>query len=425
MNLNNERGFILPLSMMLVLVLTASGLGFMQLRFVEQKLTGSESENHASFYLANAGIERARESFKIPIITGNASWTTVLDASATGHPVNYPTDTTPDPDLCPVDGAGSTPQGCVIPPFEVASVNAGIITNDGDPVKSPDFPFTGTFNRGIYKVRAFNNGSAKDSGLVDGDKIITVKALAEINGSKKILQVDLLATSGVKMLNCRGAAGADCPTKKTGNPILDPMPGREPASSPDLPTFDHAYYQNPANFPGPRTVYTCASGITCANGKMSMNIVDDGFYFIDVSSSKVEVNPTGDNDNVVIFSYGDIEIKGKADLTNIVIVSLKNIRLNGDITLRAPLPYPVLVAGDTVKADNSVAIYGTIYATNKIDFNPIQIHGVLISDQIEIQGSTKITDDKNEGYYDLMPGFSYPDSMKTTKAVSKTWQEVQ
>ena len=57
---NGERGFILPMAILLVLVLSISGAGFMQHDYLERVMTLTNVSNHDAFYLANAGIERAR-----------------------------------------------------------------------------------------------------------------------------------------------------------------------------------------------------------------------------------------------------------------------------------------------------------------------------------------------------------------------------
>ena len=42
---------------------------------------------------------------------------------------------------------------------------------------------------------------------------------------------------------------------------------------------------------------------------------------------------------------------------------------------------------------------------------------------IDVQGSSLYTDDGDAKYYDLMPGFAYPNDLKTTQAVQNSWLE--
>ena len=76
MSCRNDHGFILPMAVLLVLILSISGLSFMHLDFLERRMAMNNVDNHGGFYLANAGLERARETFKIPLDT--LLWTDVL-----------------------------------------------------------------------------------------------------------------------------------------------------------------------------------------------------------------------------------------------------------------------------------------------------------------------------------------------------------
>ncbi len=74
-----EKGFILPLSVMLMFVLVISGMNFLQFDFLENRLTRNELDNQAAFYLASTGIERSLEAFKLP---PSATWTIYLKDSS-------------------------------------------------------------------------------------------------------------------------------------------------------------------------------------------------------------------------------------------------------------------------------------------------------------------------------------------------------
>ena len=78
-----EGGFILSLTVLLIVILSISGIGFMNLDFHERLQTLNTVGNHGAFYLASAGIERAREDLKIP---DTLSWTTVLTGSNPAYP---------------------------------------------------------------------------------------------------------------------------------------------------------------------------------------------------------------------------------------------------------------------------------------------------------------------------------------------------
>src|SRR3989338_8422808 len=86
----DENGFILPLSVILVIVLLTSGAGFLNLDYLERRTAMNESHNLDAFYLANTGIERARTVFKIPLEPA-PSWTPILDDTDPHHPPQYPT----------------------------------------------------------------------------------------------------------------------------------------------------------------------------------------------------------------------------------------------------------------------------------------------------------------------------------------------
>src|SRR3990167_6934135 len=103
-----NRGFILPLSILLVVILAISGTSFMQHDFLERRMASNTADNLAAFYLANAGIERARATFKIPQFgtPPTPTWTPVLTGydgpDAGTEPDYYQLDPNPNPScLCP------------------------------------------------------------------------------------------------------------------------------------------------------------------------------------------------------------------------------------------------------------------------------------------------------------------------------------
>ena len=400
----NEKGFVVPLAMLLMVVLTISGTSLMQYHFLELRMAMNEVDNHGAFYLANASIERARDAFKIP---DTLKWTSVLNDAAKNDP-------SPDIALCP-DAAN---RGCVIPPFG-ATVNTGA-----------GLPFEGTFDAGQYEARAFDN---KSSGpypdLNDDDGILAFRARGTIHGEKKIIEVSIKATSTLKLINCQGGTGAACPEQTNGNPGVTPMPGREPLATSTLPAFDYPltdsrnYYRTTSNFGLPVTTLNCPS-----KGKAEVNLsslADNTYYKVNCD---LVVQGTGTNNHIVLFSTGNIAVKSGVTLSNGIIVGATGITLSGNVSISAPLPYPALVSTSvTSKANSSVQIYGTIYSSGAINLNPIDVHGTLIGADVQIQGGsgTLFTDDNNLAYYTLMPGFVYTNDQKTTVTIANSWKEIK
>ena len=382
--------------MFLVFLLGISGMSFMHLDFLERKTVLNEVGNHGAFYLGNAGLERAREVLKIPIINDNPTWTPVLNDSDPNHPAGYVTENPPDPLLCP-----DPSHGCEILPF-------------GATVSTPGLGFEGTFDDGSYNVRVFND--AAESGTVDTNGILTLRASGLVRGDRKILEATILATSGLNLINCQGNVGDVCPNSKNKNTQILPSSGREPASTPTLPYPDPAltapnnYYLDPAHFGLTSCTYT--------------GTLQNGCHY--VISGDVTLSSTGTHDRVVVFSYGKASVQGNTNLSNAIIVGVNEVQLQGNVTLRSPLPNPAIISSGTVKGDNSVQVYGTIYTSGKIELNPIQVHGVLIGKEVKLKGaSTLISDDGNLAYYAFMPGFWYPPEMKTTVTTTGSWREIQ
>jgi len=416
MRLNSEKGFVLPLALLLMVLLTLSGTSFLQLGFLEQRMTAIEINNQSAFYLANAGIEREREAMKI---SDTLSWTTLLQDTSQRDP--SPPCLTSDPTVCLCPTPTSS-RGCVIPPF-------------GKTVSSPDLlAFEGTFDHGQYQVRAFNNvsdpgqnqegehtGENQDgAGTTDTDQILTFRAIGTVNGQQKLLEVTAKAVSGLNLLDCKTGS---CPNT-TGNshPTIDALPGHEPVagSTPNVPTPDFNYYGTPGNFPfAPNYSTSIPPGGPQSNT----------YYYI----SSGDVNISGNANNVVIFvKNGKLTVGGT--LTNAILVSeKKDVSLNAN-NLSAPAPtsslsYPVVIAGAnlTIKmSSQNSSVSGNIYAAGDINLNPYKNgEGVIIGNTISTTGSSSsFSDGGNSNYYNLMPGFTYPPELKTTVTVSNSWSEV-
>src|SRR3989338_7674959 len=189
----NKRGFILPLAILLVVILAISGMSFMQHDFLERRMASNTSDNLAAFYLANAGIERARVGFQIAQAGSppTPSWTPILDGSydgdADGFP-DYPLE--PSPAFCPLDdnclcGPDRAVINCVQPP-----AGFGPLVNSGP-------PFDGSFSAGQYEVRAFNN----EPSTTDTDQRLTIRARGTVRGETKLLEATIYSRSGLKMIN--------------------------------------------------------------------------------------------------------------------------------------------------------------------------------------------------------------------------------
>jgi hypothetical protein len=420
-----DAGFILPLAVMLVLMLAISGTSFMHHDYLERVMTMRNVDNHGSFYLANAGIERARETFKIP--QPSQSWTTILNGSNPSYPEEQPSDPNFSALLCP-----DTSRGCVIPPFQTPGENPVFAAQgwaDGDPVLDPDFPFlSGLFDAGQYEVRAFND----EPSLVDTNKQLIFRALGAIRGEQKLIEFVAVASLNAGWANCQGTASDPCPDQVHKNADIDHLDGREPRTYSTLPAMDPAYYSNAANFPWTTTTLTCSSGINCSGSTITLNIANDTFYLIDglanPSSVMVNVDASGNRQDVVIFSEAPLHVQGNDHFNNAIFISLGSVQLQGNVTLVAPTDpmYPAIISGGNVGADNSVEIFGDIYASGVIDFRPLEIHGMLVGTDIILQSAaTTVTDDGNEAYYGLFEGFTYPKDWLGNEGVANGWREIQ
>lgn len=387
-----ERGFVLPLAVFLAFMLSISGMSFLQLDFTERLMARKELDNHDAFYLANAGIERARGAFKV---SDSLNWTSFL----------ADVDEDANLRLCP-----NPERGCAFPPFDPT-----IESTSGEP------PFDNLFNDGSYQVRAFNNveNPVCDPGdpKKDCDQQIIVRALGTVRNEEKILEVEIRATSGMKLISCEGDAGSTCPEDNDGHPTVDPMEGRDPASFPTLPQPDPAltdtnnYYRKVINFP---TLSSCVYSGT----------IQDNCHYVITGDASLDHQTAN---NVVIFATGKAEIKNDVHLTNATVVGVTEVKFQGSSDISANLPYPAIISGGDVDGGSAdFIIHGTIYAAGTVSVNPIEVHGVVMGGDVAIQGDTSTyTDDGKLNYYDLMPGFSYSLDQKKTAIVTGTWREIE
>ena len=470
--MGNNKGFMLPLAVLLVFTLGISGAAFMHLDFLERRMAMNEVDNHGAFYLGSAGIERARETFKVA--TGTVpSWSPILNPSDGYRDNEYPPDLTFPPDLCPLGPAA----GCLIPPFQTTiasnpTTGNPFIAATGAPVGPPDFPMADIFSGApagmvLYDVRAFNDvpplGPSTETALTDANGILIFRAVGFVQGERKLLEMKALAISGLNLINCQGNPIDICPEVASGNPPISNLDGHDPETQPDLPDLQfplatppnldpmlNNYYRFdlvPTNFtqysPGPvLTVHTCLTDIDCtaASGKVQLDVANDSFYFIDKPGAEVTVDFTGGSvrDRVVIFALGgstgivDVNAQSDKTFTNAIIIGQGEIQLKHG-TVRAPLPMPAVIAeGDVTSGNSDTFVFGTIFATadpipsGLVNVNPVKVHGVIIGDEVEVQGSSTYSDDSNLGYYAPMPGFTYPPNLLTTVSTGPgSWKEIE
>ena len=400
----------MPTAIILVTLLTISGMSFMHLDLLERRMVMNEVDNHGAFYLANAGLERARQIYRP---TTDLNWTSVLDGSDPDYPAEQATDPFFDPRLCP-----DIARGCAIPTFQVAGANPDVIATTGEPVTGasgadplllaalwPKVPGETI----AYSVRAFNNGGPADVGTTDGDSQITIRALGTVRGEEKLLEATVVAVSGLGWANCQGDPGDPSPDDVNPNAELDYLSGREARTFSTLPIIDFGFYREPANFPWTTSLQECGAGIDCTTNPIVINVENDTFYRIEgVAPSNGVLVDSHDKQNIAVYSEPSVQVQGHDALDNVVIVSQGNVQLQGNVTVTAPLGpptapvmYPAVVAGGNVGADRSVLVVGNIYAAGVIDFRPIEIHGMLVG--TDIPNSTSKCNTR--GFEDLRRGF--------------------
>ena len=328
-------------------------------------------------------------------------------------------------------------KGCAILPFQTTIGNPAYVTVNGQAIVAPDRPFLANDDPGSYSVRAFNNGGTGDLGTKDGDGIITLRALGNVNGRIKVIQFNVLASTALGIFSCQGNPGDPCPEVVNGHPVIDYMGGRDPMSMPTLPTpmplsDPSNYFLHRSNFPGITQTVEIPAGDTLSEsaGPNKIKVENNTLYFVNTgnSSSKIEVDVNSATNIVVVNQTGSIDVKS-GHLTNAVVAATGEVMLGGGskTSIRAPANNPAIVAGSVSQGASSVEIWGGIYATGKINLNPITVHGVLVGNPIEIQGSagTTFTDEGMPPHYATMPGITYPDEIKNTLVILQSWKEVQ
>jgi hypothetical protein len=130
--------------------------------------------------------------------------------------------------------------------------------------------------------------------------------------------------------------------------------------------------------------------------------------------------------NVVVFSTGTITVSGGPVLSHVTLVAEDDVLTHGNVTLTSALPLPAVIAGDTADfGSGSVIVTGNIVAMHTISFNPITVNGLLVGDDVQLQGDTLINDKNTLDTYAFMPGFSYGAEDKTTETVSGSWLEIK
>ena len=432
-NRKKEEGFVLPLSVFLNFLLTLSGTNFMFFYFTEGRLTRTELDNQTAFYLANTGIERARETFKLP---PSGNWTSVLQGTYDGNgdgQADYPVD--PNPTFCPTCLCGpNQASGCVIPSF-------------GD-VVTTGLPFDGLFGVGQYQMRAFNNETTVDAEgrPVDTDRRLTYRAVGLVNGQQKMIELqNVQAKTGMRVIICLKDPDDPsdvCPDGLNENMELIYMEGREPASVSALPTWDQNYYREESNLPCSAVQdITGTATLVPSNPKPGETLLQSGTcYFItgDVNIKSAGTDPaTGQAwNNIVIFSDQKLLVNGGATFMNTILIALSDIQLQGNITLSSPKTpdyFPALISGDDItKGDASVTIIGSIFALGSIGdeqhpWNPNQVTGTISGDDVYLKAaSTTVTDNNDENYYDPMPGFTYPPELLSNQQVgTNSWRELE
>lgn len=446
-----RRGFILPMTVLLVLVLSISGMGFMQLDFLERRVTLNETDNHRAFYLASAGLERTRAALKIAVPeNGSPNWSLVLADEAFQ-------DTSGDPLLCPLGPP------CIAPPFGLAAIDAV----SGEP------PFDAAFGRGAYTVRAFNNSDVPgETSTQDVDNILILHSLGIAGNEQKLLEVQVFGISGLKLINCGysdNSPPAECPDMwkvMQGLARTNAIEGREPEAflSNQLPTFNQAFYENYKNFPW---IQGWQNGLPSDFGKalsddwdpfagppsevINRTLPSNTYFFV---NGDVTLPQEAYGEGVVIFSTGTVELKQKAELINSIVIGLEGVKLRNEARVTAPLSsghFPAIVAGGPIPNSTSGGkpptavdlqllavgdpdkkppnVLGAIYAVSgNIELGMKQkVEGVIIARDGEVimNAESRVTDEGKLEHYNFLRGFTYPPDSRTTEIVPGTWRELQ
>ena len=401
--------------MLMLLVLTVSGMGFLQLHYLEQRMAMGTRWNENSFFLASAGIERAREVFKVD---NTLKWTNILN----GTTANFPTDANPDALLCP-----DTSRGCTVPSFQAPSGNAMTSQN------ALNFPFFSSSDIGSYSVRAFND----EPGTTDTNGIITVRSLGDVLGEKKMIEAKIQAATNLDLINCKNGLSTNCPDPTGSAWTHSNLPGFDPAFHSALPslidelTVGTGYYRSAVisdlGIPAANVHDFTMANLTLDSG----NTAPHSYYF---NTGNIAISNDANLTNVsVVVALGDITVNG-ATLSKVILASGGTVSLKNNTTVNTQannlVPYPAIIAGVGVtNANNSVSVYGNIFSSGTIDMHPVMVTGSMIGNIVKVQGAGSFSDGSptspNRAFYDLMPGFTYPSELKTTRIVSSSWKEIQ
>ena len=431
----SERGFILPLSVLLVIVLAISGTSFMQHDYLERRMVMNNVDNHTAFYLANAGIERARATMKISNdVTAGLTWTPTLQ----------PTDPAfIDSDLSsPVHQLLCGREPCIIPPF-------------GAIVDAPDFPFDGTFDRGQYSVRAFDNFEATEGEKeedqdwdTDTDQRITLRAVGLVGNEQKVIEATIFATSSLKMINCDedfdsnlGAPNGTCPTSYNcaggagGNDcVKSDLPGRDPGSfDPDqLPKPQPGFYNNKDSFPGLAGATFIAPNDTIeikpGRQPLPLGLAENTYYYFDAREVIIYPFSTTAN-NVIVYVTGRLTIKSNT-LNQTVLIG-NGITLDGGVDLKSSPPFPALISmGGGITANGAINIEGNIWSSGQINLNAQNMRGTITGINGKINLNVGNMEDHPQFsqdliYYEPMRGFNYPLGQISPGIAPGTWREIE
>ena len=279
----------------------------------------------------------------------------------------------------------------------------------------------------------------------DNNSILVLRARGTVRGEQKLIELAIRGISAFNLVNClQDAVNEQCPEVSGvgGSITLDSFDGEHNNGflptplQPDFP-LDNAnnYYRQPGNYPwitDPTHIHILSGAITLTvtpnpHKPEEVKMEDNSFYFTDGKITVKDTKTTTGNSGVTVFSLNDVDVETATQLFNTVVVGVGTISLHGGAELHALLPYPVIIAGDTVDfGSSSVTVTGNVYAVNAISTNPITINGLLIADNIDLQGNTTISDQENLDYYTPMPGFIYPPELLTTvSAGSSAWKEIE
>ncbi len=308
----------------------------------------------------------------------------------------------------------------------------------GSTVISPDLPFGGTFDNGQYQVRAFNN----EAGTIDTDQKLTFHALGKVRGEEKLLELaDVQSITSMRLINCQNPdPSAPCPDLP--NPPdpdhIDAIPGREPASTPVLPTWDQAYYRDADNLP-------CAGDSVQINGDVKfvddptnkageMQLQSGKCYYV---TGDAVVNKVTARDHVVIFSNKSLTVEGVKNndpskstiFTDSIMIGLEEVQLKQHANIQSPGNFPALITGGVTKGDQGVQVKGNIFAQGSVGtehdrLNWDKIEGSIIAGDVYLKNPL-VTDNNDDNYYNFMPGFDYPDEFQTMKIGQDKWKELQ